>query len=712
MNRSSNNNPTHHSSLATRVLQLSLGYHIAWTTTVVLVASAVVVWKLNDMSHSLVRQTALRDAVAYNEAVAEFRTLYTSEVVARVKGQGIKVTHDYDQHPGAIPLPATFSKLLGDRLGSGESKCETRFYSDYPFPWREKGGSQDDFERDALEALQKTPDKAYHRFETIEGASYLRYATSDRMRKSCVQCHNTHPQSPKTDWVEGDVRGVLSIRMPLNDAIAYTNTELSETHWLLAFASGAVAIVFGLTIQRLRKQTITAQSISTKLSISKNELLLAKQELEVAHSNLRVKASDLARSRQSALNLMSDMRQARDAAEAATLSKSEFLANMSHEIRTPMTAILGFNDILLDNATEPEDLDAAQTVRANGEYLLDLINHILDLSKIEAGKLDTEQIACSPHKIVAEVASLMRVRATAKNLPLLVRYEGGIPKMIMSDPTRLRQILINIVGNAIKFTETGSVQIVTRLLNKSGELPKLQLEVIDTGIGIAEDGIDKLFQAFTQADGSTTRQFGGTGLGLTISKRLTELLGGKISVSSTTGKGTTFVVTVSTGPLDDVPLIRDALEASAETAEPRVADETHAPLLNSRILLAEDGHDNQRLLSFILKKAGAEVTLADNGQVAFDLVTTANSKNPAFDVILMDMQMPVLDGYEATRRLREEGYSGPIIAITAHAMTTDRQKCLDAGCDEYTTKPINRKKLISLVAHYASRQELQNVIDA
>jgi len=249
-------------------------------------------------------------------------------------------------------------------------------------------------------------------------------------------------------------------------------------------------------------------------------------------------------------------------------------------------------------------------------------------------------------------------------------------------------------------------------LNGPGEEPQLRFDVIDTGIGIAEDQIKKLFRPFTQADNSTTRQFGGTGLGLTICKRLVELLGGTLSVSSTVGKGSTFSVTVSTGPLDKVRLIHHAVEAGVEKVDAKVADETQAPLHNCRILLVEDGPDNQRLIAYTLQKAGAEVTLADNGQIGFDLATEAMTENRSFDVILMDMQMPVLDGYAATRRLRNDGYYGPILALTAHAMSTDRQKCLDAGCDDYATKPIDRKKLISLVYHYASQQELHKANDA
>jgi CheY-like chemotaxis protein len=377
-----------------------------------------------------------------------------------------------------------------------------------------------------------------------------------------------------------------------------------------------------------------------------------------------------------------------------------------------MTAILGFTDILLGNVAHPESVEAAKTIQRNGAFLLEIIDDILDLSKIEAGKLELEQVACSPRQILADVLVLMRVRADAKGLGLEVAYEGPLPATVVTDPTRLRQILVNLVGNAIKFTETGSVRVVVQLIEGGRGQPMLRFDVIDTGIGINGDRVAKLFTPFTQGDSSMHRRYGGSGLGLTISKRLAEMLGGTITVASQPGVGSTFSATITPGSLDHMPLLAEVEHARETPASATVPPRTPTRL-HGRVLLVEDGPDNQRLISFLLKKAGAEVTLAENGKVALEKALSVfprwrrrhTDQLEEFDVILMDMQMPVMDGYEATRRLRSAGYRGPIIALTAHAMTDDRQKCLDAGCDDYITKPVNREQLLTVLAASLARLE-------
>ncbi len=390
---------------------------------------------------------------------------------------------------------------------------------------------------------------------------------------------------------------------------------------------------------------------------------------------------------------------------AMNKAKSEFLANMSHEIRTPMTAILGYAEILRSGNAHSEQTEAIDTILRNGNFLLEIINDILDLSKIESGKIEVENIEVAPVQIVQDVADLMKVRAAPKNLSLDVEFRGPIPDTIHSDPTRLRQILVNLTGNAIKFTENGGVKIIAELLVADPQQPELQFEIVDTGIGIRPDLIDKLFHPFAQADSSTTRKFGGSGLGLAICHRLTEMLGGTIEVESSPGSGSTFRFTVATGDLTGIRLRENpdvTIAAAPSTTEREKRLKTD---VQRRILLAEDGPDNQRLIKFILQKAGLDVTVVDNGEIALNSALEAERAGEPFDVILMDMQMPVMDGYTATGKLREADYRRPIIALTAHAMKSDRGKCLDAGCDEYTTKPIKREELLSLIAELSAAND-------
>ncbi|MBN1510737.1 MAG: DUF3365 domain-containing protein [Phycisphaerae bacterium] len=409
---------------------------------------------------------------------------------------------------------------------------------------------------------------------------------------------------------------------------------------------------------------------------------------------------------------LEELGSAKDTAEAATRAKSAFLANMSHEIRTPMNAILGFVNLVAEGCPRTcpfgrrEHAEHLATVVRNADHLLQLINDILDLSKIEVGRVTLETLTCSPCEILADLASLMRVRQDAKGLSLSIEYEGPIPQTIRTDPTRLRQILINVVGNAFKFTEVGGVRLIVRL-NRQPEDPMLEFDVVDTGIGMTEDQRAGLFQPFTQADASTTRRFGGTGLGLTISKRLAEMLGGDVRVLySRPGQGTCFRIAVRTGPLDNVPMLENPQEATFVRSGTRSApaDRSADAALNCRILLAEDGPDNQQLIAHVLRRAGADVTVVENGRIALHVASAAQDQNRAFDVILMDIQMPEMDGYEATRRLRRRGYTGTIIALTAHAMAQDKTACLEAGCDDYASKPIDRMKLIELIRRNVARR--------
>ncbi len=417
---------------------------------------------------------------------------------------------------------------------------------------------------------------------------------------------------------------------------------------------------------------------------------------------------------------ITSLKAARVAAEAASKSKSEFLANMSHEIRTPMTAILGYADLLaeylLESQAEERTIEYVQTIKRNGDHLLSIINDILDISKIEADKMTIEQLAVSPATVVREVMTLMNVKAQAKGIQLETYASTATPNMILTDPTRLRQILVNLVGNAIKFTEVGAVKVIMYMHSTSPN--QLCFDVQDTGIGLSDQQMERLFQAFEQADSSMTRKFGGTGLGLRISKRLAMMLGGDISVTSCIGKGSVFSVAIATGEVEgSVMLNADAANqilAGGGLAIPPKPPATTAlarPQLDGlRILLAEDGPDNQRLITFLLRKAGAEVKLAENGKLAVEALTKDATTTgplldpPPFDLILMDMQMPILDGYEATRLLASKGCTIPILALTAHAMSAELDKCLDAGCVFRLTKPIDRTVLIDICEEWGRKR--------
>jgi PAS domain S-box-containing protein len=397
----------------------------------------------------------------------------------------------------------------------------------------------------------------------------------------------------------------------------------------------------------------------------------------------------------------------KERADAANRAKSEFLANMSHEIRTPMTAILGYADLLRDRVTDSADHEAIDTIRRNGDHLLAIINDILDLSKIESGRLDVECIPCSPSQLVADVTALVRPRADEKGLMLAVEFEGPIPAIVHSDPFRLRQILINLIGNAIKFTDRGRVLVKVGLSNSpltnSPTTSHLAFSVSDTGIGITPDKLERLFQPFTQADASTTRRYGGTGLGLAICKRLCDMLAGELIAESALGQGSTFRLSIPIAKAASHTLLEVPAAPIAALAGPELTPATADASLHCRLLLAEDGPDNRRLLAFILERAGADVTLAENGQIAMELALAAEADQRPFDLVLMDMQMPVLDGYGATELLRSLGFTRPIIALTAHAMTGDREKCLKAGCTDYATKPIDRPRLLAQIALYCAK---------
>jgi signal transduction histidine kinase/DNA-binding NarL/FixJ family response regulator/HPt (histidine-containing phosphotransfer) domain-containing protein len=497
------------------------------------------------------------------------------------------------------------------------------------------------------------------------------------------------------------VLAALAVSMPL---AAQLQSSISGPILRLAEAATRVSSLGDYTIRVHEKSEDELGVLCTefnrmldRVDASDTALKNANEALTKAHDGLEERVvertAELREEIAAREKTQSELLKAKEAAEAANVAKSQFLANMSHEIRTPLNAVIGFTDLLIkggDQCDDAERRDYLDTIHTSAKHLLSLINDILDLSKIEADRLEIERIPCSPHALLGEIISVLRVKALEKSLALGYRWQSGVPETIRTDPSRLRQLLMNLVGNAIKFTPQGSVEIVAELVCDDGD-PRLAIQVIDTGVGIPREKFGTIFDPFVQADTSVTRQFGGTGLGLTISRRIAQALGGDIAVSSEVGKGSTFTVTLATGPLDGVRIL-DAPEADAMRSRKETAGTAFPSLAGARILVVEDGVTNRKLIGLILRKAGVEVAMAENGRIGADLAMQSR-----FDLILMDMQMPVMDGYTAATFLRQHGIDTPIIALTAHAMKGDQDKCLAAGCTAYVTKPIDADHLLRSV---------------
>lgn len=445
----------------------------------------------------LERATAVRAATSYSNAVSSIRKFYASQIVPRAKEAGVKVSHDYREKHGTIPFPATMSIDLGQELVKDGGGSHYRLYSEFPFPWR-GDRTMDKFDSEALSALLANPKQAFSRIETTQAGKTIRYATAVIMGKACVECHNSHALSPRTDWKIGDVRGVQQVIIPLTDGVQFAYREMA----ILAFISAFGLLLIWFFMSQLQKSLGRTRALAAISEQRNKELAVAKSE-----------------------------------AERANAAKSRFMAHMSHELRTPLNSIIGFSDVIRNAESMPHiqanTAEYASDIHSSGTHLLDLINEILDMSKIEAGMYEIVEETVNTRETIAMCLRLVETTARNKGVSIVNQVAEDLPHLF-ADARGMRQIILNLTSNAIKFTESGGCVTVKAVADDAG----LTLFVTDTGIGIAEDQLTDVFEPFTQADTGLSRQHEGTGLGLPITRALVELHDGEIDIQSTVGRGT------------------------------------------------------------------------------------------------------------------------------------------------------------------------------
>ena len=596
-----------------------------------------------------------------NSVITSVRTYYSRNVVNRVlENPGhTQVVHNYKDIPGAIPIPATLSLELGAVIGAQQSNITYRFISDYPFKGR-ANHQLDEFERKSLAALRANPNQMLEDVSWSGTSGQVRLAAPVMMLGSCVKCHNTHPDSPKTDWKLGDVRGIQEI---------IVNTSMVANVTVFKYLLGYFAFMAIVGISFIAMQRRLAGVIGNM-----------NQDLEAANAGLAARSRELG-------DTVVQLQQARDQAMDASRTKSSFLANMSHELRTPLNAIIGLTELLSENTARfgtEKAVEPLRRVLRAGRHLLELINGILDLSKIEAGKLDltTEDVALQP--LLEEVMGLARPLAETNKNELVLECPPDCGSM-HTDSMRLRQVLLNLLSNACKFTKAGKVTLKVARRERGGR-DWVEFAVSDTGIGMTQEQLGRLFVEFSQADASTTRQFGGTGLGLAITRKLCQLLGGDVTVDSSPGKGSTFVI--------ELPAVSgQAPDTQASTLLPGPPGEK-AEGSRGTVLVIDDDLTARELMTSYLVQQGFSVVTESSGVAG---LKRARELRPV--AITLDIVMPDIDGWTVIAALKGDPELADIPVIIV-SIVDEARRGIALGAVGYLTKPIERDKLLAVLDRF------------
>lgn len=610
---------------------------------VLLLGIWAIVSHLRNLQIDLVESSTINSASQYSQMLAEFRTLYTSEVVQRLAVKGIQVTHDYHLKSGAIPLPATLTILLGERIGHEGKDLSAKLYSPYPFPWRtDRGGLRDPFAQEAWAYFKSGHSDAFVKIEKQGEKVNVRYAVADRMRASCVSCHNSHPNTPKDDWSTGDVRGVLEVVMPIDQGLAKVDKIFIEVGslsiLLLVLTFGSIALI----IFRLERQKIRIEEMNEQLENEVTERRIAEEQATLA----------------------------KEEAVAANQAKSIFLANITHEIRTPMNAILGYAQILQrDSDLTRDQQNSVSIINKSGGHLLGLINDVLEISRIEAGEHTLKAEPFDLVELLNDLSEMFHLKAKQKDIRWQVENDFASPKLpVIGDAGKLRQILINLVGNAIKFTDQGFVKLAVNTVRDNN----YQFDIVDSGPGISKAQQRSILEPFTQGENGHDK--GGTGLGLAISVKYLNMMGSELILESEVGKGTEIRFS-----LELVLSENDDLDIEVNTQIIGLK-----PGYSVKVLVIDDIELNRQLLHRMLTEVGIDVVAVGSG---LDALKAMNEEQ--FDLVLTDLFMPDVDGLTLLKEIKKEPrwQHIPLVAISASSLQTERQYYLELGFDDYISKP-------------------------